>query len=50
LDEVVLLINNNGENRIIGAGKYKVGTDIYSYPLLITKQVMVILIRQLPID
>jgi hypothetical protein len=23
-------INNNGENRIIGAGKYKVGTDIYS--------------------
>lgn len=23
-------INNNGENRIIGAGKYKVDTDIYS--------------------
>ena len=23
-------INNNGETRIIGAGKYKVGTDIYS--------------------
>jgi hypothetical protein len=40
---------NNGENRIIGAGKYKVGTDIYSLSSSYYKTGMVIF-KQLPID
>jgi hypothetical protein len=35
LEEVVLLLYSRNENRLIGAGKLKVETDIYSLHLLL---------------